>query len=51
VIFTNYTKPEITKVADAAVAICADDSLSKTMVGSDFTNPDWQTPSAYAAEE
>jgi hypothetical protein len=51
VILMNYTKPEIARLADAAVAICTEDSMSKTMPGSDFTNPDWQTPSAYAAEE
>ncbi|MFZ3330716.1 MAG: hypothetical protein WA197_08800 [Candidatus Acidiferrales bacterium] len=47
----NYTKPEITRLADAAVAICSEDSLSKTIPGSDSTNPDWQTPAAYVAEE
>jgi hypothetical protein len=47
----NYTKPEITRLADAAAAICSEDSLSKTIHGSDFTNPDWQTPAAYVAEE
>ena len=47
----NYTKPEITRLADAAAAICSEDSLSKTIVGSDLTNPDWQMPAAYVAEE
>jgi hypothetical protein len=51
VILMNYTKPEITRLADAAAAICSEDSLSKTIHGSDFTNPDWQTPAAYVAEE
>jgi hypothetical protein len=47
----NYTKPEITRLADAAAAICSEDSLSKTIPGSDSTNPEWQTPAAYVAEE
>jgi hypothetical protein len=47
----NYTKPEITKLADAAVAICSESSLSKIVKGSDFTNPYWQTTGAYVAEE
>ena len=51
VILMNYTKPEMTRLADAAVAICSEDSLSKTIPGSDSTNPEWQTPAAYVAEE
>jgi hypothetical protein len=51
VILMNYSKPEIARLAEAAVAICSEDSLSKTIVGSDLTNPDWQMPAAYVAEE
>lgn len=47
----DYTKPEITRLADAAVAICSEDSLSKLHVGMDSTNPKAQTNPAYFAEE
>jgi hypothetical protein len=47
----NYTKPEMTKLADAAEAICSEDSLAKSIVGADLTNPHRQTPGAYLAEE
>ncbi len=47
----NYTKPEITKLADAAVAICSEDSLVKQSLGSDISNPHRQTAMAYVAEE
>ena len=47
----NYTKPEIAKLADAAPAICSEDSLSKAIHGSDLSNPYFQTAAAYIAEE
>ncbi len=47
----NYTKPEITRLADAAAAICSDHSKSKLHVGMDSTNPNAQTNAAYFAEE
>ena len=47
----NYAKPEITRLADAAVAICSEDSLSKLHVGMDSTSTQAQTNPAYFAEE
>jgi hypothetical protein len=47
----NYTKPEITRLAEAAVAICSEDSLTKAYGGNDSTNTQWQTNPAYFAEE
>lgn len=46
-----YAKPEITKLADAAVAVCAEASLTKAIVGMDSTNLHVQTNPAYLAEE
>lgn len=51
VIPVNYTKPEITKLAEATVAICSEDSLIKMFVGLDSSNPHRQTNPAYFAEE
>jgi len=47
----NYQKPEITRLADAAVAICSEDSLIKLFHGMDSSNPKVQTNPAYFAEE
>jgi len=47
----TYTKPQITKLADAAVAICSEDSMIKSSVGADLSNPRRQTAPAYAAED
>jgi hypothetical protein len=47
----NYEKPEITRLADAAVAICSEDSLIKLFGGVDSSNPQMQTNPAYFAEE
>jgi hypothetical protein len=47
----NYIKPEITRLAEAAVAICSEDSLTKQYAGHDSTNPTAQTNPAYFAEE
>jgi hypothetical protein len=47
----NYNKPEITKLAEAAEAICSEDSLIKRFAGMDAVNPRQQTNPAYFAEE
>jgi len=47
----NYTKPEISKLADASVAICSEDSLVKLAPGADIANPHRETAMAYVAEE
>jgi len=47
----NYIRPEITKLAEAAVAICSEDSFVKQQIGSDLSNPHRQTAMAYVAEE
>jgi hypothetical protein len=47
----KYTKPEITKLAEATAAICSEDSLIKLFKGMDSTNPHVQTNPAYFAEE
>jgi hypothetical protein len=47
----DYAKPEITKLADAATAICSESSLSKGYVGMDSTDLYAQTNPAYFAEE
>jgi predicted transcriptional regulator len=47
----KYSKPEITKIAEAVTAICLDDSLNKSVIGRDLTNPHQMTPPAYSADE
>ena len=47
----TYTKPAITKLAEAAVAICSEDSMIKSALGADVGNPHRQTAPAYAAED
>jgi hypothetical protein len=47
----TYTKPEITKLAEAAVAICSGASMIKSEAGADLSNPHRQTVPAYAAED
>ena len=47
----NYTKPELSKLADAAVAICSEDSLVKLAPGADIGSPHRETAMAYVAEE
>ena len=39
------------ELADAAVAICSEDSLVKQSLGSDISNPHRETAMAYVAEE
>jgi hypothetical protein len=51
VIAVKYTKPEITRIAEATTAICLDNSLAKSIVGFDLTNPHRMTPPAYSADE
>jgi hypothetical protein len=51
VISMTYTKPAITKLAEAAVAICSEDSMIKSALGADVGNPHRQTAPAYAAED
>ena len=46
----NYTKPEISKLADAAVAICSEDSLVKLAPGADISNPHRETAMARSEE-
>jgi hypothetical protein len=47
----RYTKPEITKIAEATSAICLDNALIKSVAGADLSNPLQQTAPAYAADE
>jgi hypothetical protein len=47
----KYTKPEITRIAEATTAICLDNSLAKSIFGFDLTNPHRMTPVAYSADE
>jgi hypothetical protein len=47
----KYTKPEITRIAGATTAICLDNSLAKSILGFDLTNPHRMTPVAYSADE
>jgi hypothetical protein len=47
----NYTKPEITRLSEAAIAICSEDSLTKAYAGFDATSTQAQTNPAYFAEE
>jgi hypothetical protein len=47
----KYSKPEITKIAEAVTAICLDDSLNESVIGRDLTNPPQMTPPAYSADE
>lgn len=47
----KYSKPEITKIAEAVNAICDDDSVTKSVIGRDLSNPHWMTPPAYSADE
>ena len=47
----NYSKPEITKIAEAVAAICLDDLLTKSVIGRDLSNPHEMTPPAYSADE
>ena len=51
VISMTYIKPEITKLAAAAVAICSEDSMIKSAQGADVGNLHRQTAPAYAAED
>src|ERR1700722_18678942 len=51
VIEMKYTKPEITRIAEATTAICLDNSLAKSILGFDLTNPHRMTPVAYSADE
>jgi hypothetical protein len=47
----NYTSPEITKLAEAAVAICSEDQTIKHIVGADIGSPNRMTIGAYVAED
>ena len=47
----RYTKPEITKIAEATSAICLDNALIKSVAGADLSNPLQQTAPAYSADE
>jgi len=47
----NYTSPEITKLAEAAVAICSEDQTIKHTVGADIGSPHRMTSGAYVAED
>jgi hypothetical protein len=47
----KYSKPEITKVAEAVNAVCLDESVTKSVIGHDLSNPHWMTPPAYSADE
>ena len=47
----TYSKPQITKVAEATAAICLDNALIKSVSGADLSNPHQQTAPAYAADE
>jgi hypothetical protein len=47
----NYAKPSITKAAVATEAICDDNSLIKSIVGFESTDPHRMTLPAYSADE
>jgi hypothetical protein len=47
----TYSKPEITRISEAITAICADNSLIKSISGADLTNPHQMTPPAYTASD
>jgi len=47
----KYSKPEITKIAEAVNSICFDNSLTKAVIGRDLSNPHQMTPTAYSADE
>jgi hypothetical protein len=47
----TYTKPEITRLGDAAQLICTAESLPKIWGGADVQSPTKMTPSAYSADE
>lgn len=51
VIAMNYTSPEITKLAEATVAICSEDQTIKHTVGADIGSPHRMTSGAYVAED
>jgi len=46
----SYTKPEITKIAEATTAIRFENALTKSVAGADLSNPHQMTPPAYSAE-
>ena len=47
----TYSKPEINKMAEATSAICLDNALTKSVSGSDLSNPYQQTAPAYAVDD
>ena len=47
----EYTKPEISKIADATAAIRLDNMLTKSVSGADLSNPRFMTAPAYAADD
>jgi hypothetical protein len=47
----RYTSPEITKLAEAAAAICSEDQTIKHTVGADIGSPRRMTIGAYIAED
>jgi len=47
----TYAKPEITRIAEATSAICLDNTLTKSVVGADLSNPHQMTAPAYTATE
>ena len=46
----TYTKPQITRIADATSAICLDNALTKSVAGADLSNPHQMTAPAYTAD-
>ena len=47
----TYTKPEITRLGEAAELICSGESMLKLGNGADVRNPNHQTIPAYSTEE
>ena len=47
----TYTKPEITRLGEAAELICSGESMLKLGSGADVRNPNHQTIPAYSADE
>ena len=47
----TYTKPEITRLGEAAELICSGESMLKLGNGADVRNPHRQTIPAYSTEE
>ena len=47
----TYSKPAISKIAEATSAICLDNPLIKSVSGADLANPHQQTAPAYAVDE